>query len=391
MDFDTFLQYVKNANAIRRRVTLQPAGGKGSYIAPPTYRDDNDKTIHVFETRRINEADIYCVLLDSVQSQANRLEEALSKAIKTEKIAIPYTYVDFKNTDISHVGALSSLDVPHRIFDAIIRDSETEGKSFLDSPMGKEISKATPHNAQALFQYAPTTLVFGGWNSTGELGGSGPRFQRCITSEIIGVNTPVELQSKKPTSKLDPLGIEKVDIFRADGEKKHEWSIDSSNKSKKLKPSEVNHGNIAPSVLSQGATVDYALQTIVITLAGLRRLSFPDNDGNMDESRDVTAHAVLAALALCAITRHDKAGYSLRSRCDLIPEPARLHTFEIIENDGNVKEEEITADDARRLLEESVENAKKHRLPWEAEPVRLVPQEKLVRLVQKSMEKSLKD
>jgi len=390
VNFNSFIQNVENANAIRRRLTLQPAGGNGSYIAPPTYKGDNDKTTHVFEIRRINEADVQCVLLDSVQSQANRLEEALSKSIEFEKAAIPYTYVDFKNTDIRHVGNLSSLDVPHRIFDAIIRDSELDGVEFLDSPMGKEISKATPHNAQALFRYAPTTLIFGGWNSTGELGGSGPRFQRCITSEIIGVNTPIG-ESKKPASRLDPLGIEKVDIFRTEGGKKYEWSTDKQGKATKAKPSDVNHGNIPPSVLNQGATVDYALQTTVITLAGLRRLSFPDGDGNIDEKRNMAACTVLAALALYAITKQDKAGYSLRSRCDLVPEPAGLHTFEIIQNNGKVEEADITSDGAKLLLDESVENAKKHNLAWEERPVRLEPQAKLVELVKKSMEKSLKD
>lgn len=389
MNFNSFLQYVKHASAIRRNLKLQPAGGNGSYVAPPTYIGDNDKTIHVFEKRRIGGSDINCVLLDSVQSQANRFEEALLKAIRFEKVSIPYAYVDFKSTDVKDIGELSSLDVPHRIFDAIIRDTMIDEKDFLETSIGKEINIATPSNAEALFQYSPTTLIFGGWNSTGLLGGSGPRFQRCIISEIIGVNTPeLEASSKKPTSKLDPLRIEKVDIFRS-GDKKYEWSIDNSDNARKIKPSVVNHGNIAPAILDQGATIDYALQTIVITLAGLRRLSFPYSDGNINEERDVAAHAVLTALMLYAVIKQDKEGYSLRSRCDLIPEPERLHTFEFIQNNGTVDEKDITPDDAKSLLDESVKNAKKYQLPWKENPIILTPQDKLIKLIKKSREKSL--
>ena len=38
-------------------------------------------------------------------------------------------------------------------------------------------------------------------------------------------------------------------------------------------------GNIPPTIDEFGATMDYALQTTTITLAGLRRLSFPNANG----------------------------------------------------------------------------------------------------------------
>ena len=76
--------------AIRRLRRLQPAGGEGDKIFPPTYPGDRreDPPRHVFERRRMDGREIWCVLIDSVQSQANRLEDALLAAA-TEEDGIP--------------------------------------------------------------------------------------------------------------------------------------------------------------------------------------------------------------------------------------------------------------------------------------------------------------
>lgn len=70
--------------AIRRRQRLQPVGGPGDKIFPPTYPGEgrNAPPSHVYERRRLDGREVWCVLLDSVQSQANRLEECLLEAIR---------------------------------------------------------------------------------------------------------------------------------------------------------------------------------------------------------------------------------------------------------------------------------------------------------------------
>ena len=61
--------------AFRRVRHLQPAGGVGDKLFPPTYpppagarRDAPPR--HVFERRHVNGDVVCCVLIDSVQSQA---------------------------------------------------------------------------------------------------------------------------------------------------------------------------------------------------------------------------------------------------------------------------------------------------------------------------------
>lgn len=400
MDVERLEEAVKTASAIRRILRLLPVGGEGSYVAPPTYLDEK-KPVHVFEVRKIRGKDVPCVLLDSVQSQANRLEDALERAAD---LALPSVYVDFTGVeDMADLGTVSSLQAPHRIFDAIIRDSELDGKAFPSSDMGEKVNNATPQNATALFECSPSTLVFGGWNSTGDKGGSGRRFQRCIVSEIVGIDVPVHTytsgkgnerlvivsKSRKPSSRIDPLAIEKVDIYKQK-ERRTEWSTEKFEGADKSKPSDVNHGNVAPSIDDHGVTMDHAIQTTTVTLAGLRRLSFPDPSGGQSDERNVAARTVLASLALCAITKHDEDGYSLRSRCDLYPE-AKSDEFELINNNGQIEKVSVTPDEAVSAFNAAVERAKAAGLPWDSEPKKLIPQQRLIDLVRKSRKKGMRE
>src|SRR3954465_7508773 len=122
-DYSDCKNAVADCAAIRRLQRLQPAGGEGDKIFPPTYPGEgNNPPRHVFEKRRIGGQDVTCVLIDSVQSQANRLEEALLHAAQAGRMKLPLVVVDFPAKGINSVPEISSLDAPHRIFDAILRD-----------------------------------------------------------------------------------------------------------------------------------------------------------------------------------------------------------------------------------------------------------------------------
>ena len=100
LTYDQLKQFVAgDIVAIRGTATLEPAGGPGDKIFPPTHAvDDKNKkpgAKYAFETRRIGGQDVTCVLIDSVQSQANRMEEALQALWDDKKIALPVVIVDF--------------------------------------------------------------------------------------------------------------------------------------------------------------------------------------------------------------------------------------------------------------------------------------------------------
>ena len=388
LDFSTLRNLVAEQAAFRRRQRLQPAGGAGDKLFPPTYPGEGRSgPQHVFEKRRISGADVWTVLLDSVQSSTNRCEEALLAEAKRKSIELPYLSVDFTGTTAAEVGEITSLDAPHRIFDAILRDSELNREPLMRSSLGRDLQLASMANATAIFQSSPTALLFGAWNSTGEGGGLGAKFPRCFVSEIVGINVAVhvnddgtaEAAGRRPGSRIDPLGILKgVTVYKGPTD----WDTTQRDKSyKKVKPSEINHGNIAPSVDDLGVTMDYAEQTVVISFAGLRRLRFGAAE------RDAVAHAALAALGLVGHLAQMKQGYALRSRCDLVPEG--VAALELVRFDGSTETIQLSYDDAVGLYRDAIAAARKAGFVINAEPIRLTPQPKLVYLVQQSRELAL--
>jgi CRISPR-associated protein Csb1 len=366
--------------------------------------------------------DVVCVLIDSVQSQANRLEEALLLSARAGHIDLPRLVVDFPSSGLNTVPEISSLEAPHRIYDAILRDSTLDGVTFRESEVGKRIRQATIHNAAAILEISPTALLFGAWNSTGEGGGLGAKFARAIVSEIIGVGVPVEqpvipgagayfvvsdgqavplkvdlstgqnaaasgelrTAGRRTGSRIDPLGIlRSVEVYKTDTD----WDTSekaAGKKAKRVRPSEINHGNIAPSVQAVGVTCDYAQQTAVITLAGLRRLSF-----GTDAKRNRAARAYLAALGLLALTEADVQGYALRSRCDLICDGEA--PIELVHFDGKAEPIALDLAAARSIHGAAYEAAKSAGFNLEATPIVLKPQDKLVHIVRESQRKALED
>ena len=382
------------ATAFRRLARLQPAGGAGDKVFPPTYEGAE----YALEERVIDGRRVPCALLDSVQSQANRMELALLAAVRADRIGIPVIEVDFGAKGLPEVGTITSLEAPHRIADAIIRDSVDpgSGKPFRTTSAGQVLDTASLGNATGLFEVCPTALLFGLWDSTGPRGGLGAKFQRTLVSELVGVNAALGV---RPSSRIDPLGIQlnAGPLYEtSDGG----WTLDEGSarreKDKPVKvgkdgkPSEANHGNITPSLKSDagepnhgGVTLDHALQTSVLSLPALRRLSFPLN-GKRDPEADLAARTVLAALGLCAATLWFEQGCDLRSRCLLAPEPGEPPTWEVVEASGETVSFALDGDGACTLLVNAIADAKKTGLNWHDEPIRLVPSDGLAALVGKS-------
>lgn len=398
------------AAAFRSRVRLQPAGGEGDKVFPPTYAG----AVYATEKRRLSgyDAPVECVLLDSVQSQANRIEEALQDAVDEGRIQIPVIEVDFSDIPIVEpgqggeglfepIGRVTSLQAPHRVADAILRDSEKDGKPFRETPEGKKVSFANLRNATPLFEICPTALLLGLWDSTGPKGGLGTKFQRALVSEIVGVDASY---GTKTSSRIDPLAIRKdAAVIYETPDRGWTLTQDEAAQEKKTKkpilrgkdgkPSEANHGNIVPSLsdvsrdgvpLAGGVTIAYAEQMTVISLPALRRLQFP-LDGKVSAEVNNAGRAVLAALGLCGAVLAAERGLDLRSRCLLWP-TAPL-TWDLLDRPGQDSSSHVLeADAAIQLLTEAVQQATKLGLPWLTEPLKLKPAKKLVELVRKSQE-----
>lgn len=370
-----------SAAAFRLRARLQPAGGPGDKVFPPTYAEGQDgkkhSTRYATETRVIDGERKPTVLLDSVASQANRMELALLRARERGDLRLPLCTVDF-GPEFPELGSISALQAPHRVYDAILRDSTLDGTAFRASEIGRRLTDASPADARAMLEHCPTALIFGAWDSTGPRGGMGHKFQRTLVSEVVGIGFE---HGTKVGSRIDPLQISasvRLEIPKADSDA---WSVDDKGKAKS-KPSEVNHSNIAPTrdEESGGVTFEYALHTAVLSLPALRRLRF----GDWDPTKTSAAHTLLAALGLLALTLQRHEGYDFRSRCTLVPEaPA---TLELVSADGTTTPLSLSIPEARTLYDAALEHARTTGIPWPEDALVLQPMPKLVQLVRASQE-----
>ncbi len=396
--------------AVRRITRLQPAGGRGDKVFPPTYlKEGRAETKYAFEARRIDGREVTCVLLDSVASQANRMEEALLEGYRRGDLRyFPLVEVDFSEEEgLADLEQITTLQAPHRIADALLRDSLLGDTPFRLTEIGQAFTDARPNHATAMYKYCPTALIFGVWDSTGPKGGQGAKFQRCIASEVVAINA---VAGVKTSSRIDPAGIERKagPVYRKAGAE-DDWTADESDAAQDSKgrpeifsrsasdgkgqPSAINHGNIPPSIdiESGGVTFDYAVQTSVLSLPAIRRLRFREDLHNRAFSEDRrgaaenAARTALAALALAAFAYQEGVGFDLRSRSLLVRESGG--TLEVLSRTGGDPArytlEEATA---AALLQQAVAKAEQFGMGWDPRPITLKPARKLSRLILKSRE-----
>lgn len=396
--------------AVRTISRLAPAGGPGDKIFPPTYmKEGRSTTKYAMEERMVDGTRVSTVLLDSVASQANRMEEALLEGWRAGDLRVfPVVEVDFTAiADLADLDRITSLQAPHRVADALLRDSTAaDGTPFRLTAEGRAFTDSRTNHATGMYQVCPTALVFGCWDSTGPKGGLGSKFQRSLVSEIVGYGV---ITGVKTASRIDPAGIERKagTVYEMKGDS-GDWTtlesdaaLDAKGNPKlfsrkgaegkdKGTPAGINHGNIPPSIDTEagGVTVEYAVQTTVLSLPALRRLRFQTRcDGTRftDAERptgELAARTALAALALAAIVFQRENDYDLRSRSLLVATgPFEL---EFLGRDGSLRKFSLSRDEAAGILRQAAQEAQGIGLGWKPGPVTLQPSNKLARLIQVS-------
>lgn len=356
---------------VRLSATYQPAGGRGARLFPPTYpRTPSDGHPYAIEPRLHAGSERSAVLLDMTQSQANRAEQALLAAHREGRLHVPMLV-------LSHAGrgnaVITSLDAPHRAFDAYFRDGVLDGTPLDKSDVGRALQTATPSDARGLFSHDPCSLVLGSWNS--HRTGRTSKFPRAYASELIGWDPQL---GERRAGRMDPLNLvgatDRTDV---------DWSfVPVGTKVKGSKLSEIGHGNVAPNAQHGGVTVSSAERTATLSLAALRRISF----GDASPDATTAARVALAALALAA-DRLAFGGASLwlRSGCELVVETEQLAWV----RRGNTEEPfELTSADAVELYLHARERAAEAGLPMSDSSVQLVPNKALAEAIDFALTKA---
>jgi CRISPR-associated protein Csb1 len=378
------------AAAFRSVTKLQPAVGQEGKVFPATYSQGK----YLTEKRRLSPGaePVDCVLMASVQACANIGEEALLDAVRSGRIELPLIEVDFEDLNPSlrkPFERITSLQAPHRLADAILRDSVLpDGTRFSSSEYAMAWGKANTWNATPIYKLAPHALVFGLWGSPKKPGGLGAKFERTIVSEIVAIDA-IRVDGREGY-RIDPCGAKAA--VKVVPKPNGTFEVVPAGK-KEVKgavpPSKINHSNVPWDSSNAGIRCRFIEQSTVISLPALRRLKFPlDGNKQSDPAVDDSGRTVLAALGLCSATLAAERGLDLRSRCLLHEEEPRI--WELIDKPGGMPEKlAFDAIQATALLRESVVEAEKAGLVWQKEPLILKPSKEFRELIQESQEREV--
>ena len=357
---DTLSKLVADSSVRGLSITreLQPLGGHGDSISPPTFAQaegDEKGPRYVWSERRNGDETISTCLLDSPASQANRIEESLLELVRDGEITLP-----LHRMDVPFIGELTDLELPHRAYDAAIGSAKlADGTEWKKSEVAKKIRGASRKNAAALLEHAPLILVLGGWDShSGEAANAWQgRHEKAIWSKIVAIDA---FRMNRPGGRLDPMGLRsssKVDI--GDG-------------SKTL----VGQGlGVVPPSMDKfprlSITMRYAEQRSVISFGVLRKIGFGGND------KDNVARDYLAALGILGLTILHRDGGHLRSECDLVCD--RTDGWKIRRDDAPDEAlSGVTVEGALKAVSDALARFPSSGLQFRTEPIHLKVHDNLI-------------
>lgn len=350
------------ASVLTSVTPLEPAAGPHASVAPAKFLEGKGRTakpVFAYERRFWDGEAVTAVLIDSKQSQSNRLEAAVSAAIADQDPVLartPRIELRFEDGQV-----YSDIDLPHRAFDGQIRAGTINGEPATAAQEYRELRNATVADARPLLERSPITLLLGGWDASRKTHAG--RYRSLLVGEIIGIlsdqgRDPEVNQSKRGGARIDPLGA-RIQLDQAEREaiadvQKSELSDKAYTNSygKDGKSSSLGLGGIPPSLEQLGGVTCRAIiRSHVLSFAALRALRFdsPTSEG------DVACRALLAALALNGLARSD-AELLLRANCDLVEAGPAVVTLD--KRYGQKENfEPLSIEQAQELLSAAIDNA----------------------------------
>ena len=372
--YESLLSAAEHASAITLRANLIPAnavaGDEKFFVLPPTYAEVGHLASHIRE-----DGTHEYILIDSPQSWANRLEELLDRP---EVGVAPIRVQAAGHT-------LSINQLPHRVFDALLRDSELDGKAFRETALGQSLTQARADNATALLQSAPGTLLFGAWDSFAGARMGAAKWPAALSGQIMGFDA---LQTKKAGIRMDPLNIAKDAVTGFKSESRAEsWTTDETHAVKDPKgnpvpvgkASEIGHGHILAELATKGAWVSRIELRSSLSLTRLRRYHFPVN-GQPSEAADLAARTYLAALALWLMHTRMMAGLELRAGAELDATEATFLVRKPMEGDVALS---LSGDAVAQALAKAIAKAREAGFTF-AGPTVFAASARLTRLIETS-------
>lgn len=348
-------------SALSVKTYLKPAGGFDRLVAPARYALENKGgSTYVFETRFVQENDAEApsvrttVLLDSRESNANRLEEAIAELAENGDSVfakMPKIKVTYSRDDADDTLELYDYELPHRAYDAHIRTAVFSGS---DSPDAKDrykaLRKATIKNAGPLLNESPITILLGGWDSHG----GKAKFPSLVVGETYGVLPGEYATTEQAEESIRRRSGARIDPVSASfGEKLTKETVEiitDGTVAKATKPSELGLGSIPPGLKTvDGVAVSQIVRHNVLQFGAVRRLHF----GKGVEG-DAAIRTLLSAMAIDVMVRAND-NLFLRANAQLVVDSEKQSLWVI--DDAEVACPALSPQEADELLEIAYDEA----------------------------------
>ena len=287
--------------ALALRQTLLPVEGRDAVIFPPTYAGIGYNIDKLSDGTRV-------ATIDSVGSQANRMEPVFEE--EPYAALVPQVTITYGNDK-----SISILRAGHRLGDALIRSTALAEEAhdafttFLDAG-----------DATAVARLAPTSLLFGVWDSRD----TQAKLPRIVQSVIRAWDVD---DLKRSAQYMPPIDYAALEVF-SDAEKKKQ----EGNQKSLLAQRGFVH---VPTTGEHGGIVVHGeiRRTVTVNLVALRRLG---GDGGPALRRYVLGLALVAATA-------PPDGF-LRQGCLLTSDPDEPASWAAVGRDGTRKLVTLDAD-----------------------------------------------
>lgn len=306
------------------REHLVPVEGTDGVFFPATYAPqlgadrDKEKFQGGYNIDRFPDGTNVC-LVDSVGSQANRIEPLFAQEGYDD--LVPQIVVTFPTNGIR----LNLLHANHRAADAIFRCSAFEQE------LRTAFQERLRGNFEKLAQFAPTSLVFGVWDSRD----TSAKVPRLLASTIRAFNVREHTRSANFLTQMT-VDLAKLDILPGAGSKEgFANALDSK------APGGVQ-------LMPNGSI----RRDITVSLAALRRLVVLEADGTLSTDRTKKLRRYILGLTLVALTA--PIDPFLRQGCNLVPNADAPKEFKLVNLDGTRPDFALSHADAVEYAREAM-------------------------------------
>ncbi len=307
--YDTWLNGFDGPAALVIREYLVPVEGKDGIVFPPTFAS-GDGFPGGYNVDTFGDDGNVC-LIDSVGSQANRIEPIFAE--KKYAGLIPQIIVKAGEKEIN------ILEAGHRAGDALLRCSE------LQDELHTAFEAVLMGDAEPLAKLAPTSLVFGVWDSRD----TQAKLPRLVASTVRAYDVR---RLTRGAVYIPPIDYSELDVFSEAEKTKAEGSKKSPLAQRGFvhNPASGSHGGV---IATGGVRRDATL-----SLAALQLLKASDPE------RTLALRRYILGLSVVALTANT-CSY-LRQGCNLVLDLDKPREFKEVYRDGRRESASISHETA---------------------------------------------